>query len=78
MPGLQVHGVGRDPRLGMVDPAVFEAVNARLGRLVYDPEVVSGFAFGLGVERVAMILHGVDDIRLFYGSDLRFLEQFVG
>jgi phenylalanyl-tRNA synthetase alpha chain len=61
---------------GMVDPAVFEAVNARLGKKVYDAEEVTGFAFGLGIERVAMILHGVDDIRLFYGSDLRFLEQF--
>jgi phenylalanyl-tRNA synthetase alpha chain len=63
---------------GMVDPAVFEAVNARIGRTVYDPEEVTGFAFGLGIERVAMILHGVDDIRLFYGNDLRFLEQFGG
>jgi phenylalanyl-tRNA synthetase alpha chain len=61
---------------GMVDPAVFEAVNARLGRPAYDPEEVTGFAFGLGIERVAMIRHGVDDIRLFYGGDLRFLEQF--
>jgi phenylalanyl-tRNA synthetase alpha chain len=63
---------------GMVNPAVFEAVNARLGRTVYDPEVVTGFAFGLGIERVAMMRHGVDDIRLFYGDDLRFLEQFRG
>ncbi len=61
---------------GVVNPAVFEAVNARLGRTVYDPEQVTGFAFGLGIERVAMMKHGVDDIRLFYGSDLRFLEQF--
>src|SRR5918996_1144196 len=63
---------------GMVHPAVFEAVNARLGRTVYDPEQVTGFAFGLGIERVAMMRHGTDDIRLFYGSDLRFLEQFRG
>ena len=48
----------------------------RLGRVVYDPEEVTGFAFGLGIERVAMMRHGVDDIRLFYGNDLRFLEQF--
>ena len=61
---------------GMVDPAVFEAVNKRLGRVVYDPEQVTGFAFGLGIDRVAMIRHGIDDIRLFYGGDLRFLEQF--
>jgi phenylalanyl-tRNA synthetase alpha chain len=60
----------------MVHPAVFEAVNARLGRTVYDPDLVTGFAFGLGIERVAMMRHGVDDIRLFYGGDLRFLEQF--
>ena len=63
---------------GMVNPAVFEAVNARLGRTVYDPEEVTGFAFGLGIERVAMVRHGIDDIRLFYENDLRFLEQFVG
>jgi phenylalanyl-tRNA synthetase alpha chain len=62
---------------GMVHPAVFEAVNRRLGKVVYDPEEVSGFAFGLGIERVAMVRHGVDDIRLFYESDLRFLEQFT-
>jgi phenylalanyl-tRNA synthetase alpha chain len=61
---------------GMVHPAVFEAVNARLGKVVYDPEEVSGFAFGLGIERVAMVRHGIDDIRLFYENDLRFLEQF--
>jgi phenylalanyl-tRNA synthetase alpha chain len=54
---------------GMVHPAVFEAVG-------YDPEKVTGFAFGMGLERVAMLKHGVDDIRLFYENDLRFLEQF--
>jgi phenylalanyl-tRNA synthetase alpha chain len=63
---------------GMVNPAVFEAVNARLGRVVYDPEEVTGFAFGIGIERITMMRHGVDDIRLFYGNDLRFLEQFRG
>jgi phenylalanyl-tRNA synthetase alpha chain len=63
---------------GMVHPAVFEAVNTRLGRVVYDPEAVTGFAFGLGIERVAMVRHGIDDIRLFYENDLRFLEQFRG
>jgi len=56
---------------GMVDPAVFEAVG-------YDPEEVSGFAFGLGVERIAMLKYKIDDIRLFYGGDLRFLRQFPG
>jgi phenylalanyl-tRNA synthetase alpha chain len=51
-------------------------VNARLGKTVYDPEKISGFAFGLGIERVAMVRHGVDNIRLFYENDQRFLEQF--
>jgi len=54
---------------GMVHPAVFEAVG-------YNPDDVTGFAFGLGVERVAQLKWGVDDIRLFYENDLRFLEQF--
>jgi phenylalanyl-tRNA synthetase alpha chain len=54
---------------GMVHPAVFEAVG-------YDAEKVSGFAFGLGMERVAMLKYGVEDIRMFYENDLRFLEQF--
>jgi phenylalanyl-tRNA synthetase alpha chain len=54
---------------GMVHPAVFEAVG-------YDPERVTGFAFGMGLERIAMLKYGVDDIRLFYENDLRFLEQF--
>ena len=54
---------------GMVHPAVFEAVG-------YDPDQVTGFAFGMGVERVALLKWGVEDIRLFYENDLRFLEQF--
>jgi phenylalanyl-tRNA synthetase alpha chain len=54
---------------GMVHPVVFEYVG-------YDPERVTGFAFGMGVERVAMLRWDVDDIRLFYENDLRFLEQF--
>jgi phenylalanyl-tRNA synthetase alpha chain len=54
---------------GMVHPAVFEAVG-------YDPDAVTGFAFGIGLERIAMLKYGVDDIRLFYENDLRFLEQF--
>jgi phenylalanyl-tRNA synthetase alpha chain len=63
---------------GLVDPAVFEAVNGRLGRTVYDPAKVSGFAFGLGIERVAMVRHGIGDIRAFFENDVRFLEQFPG
>jgi phenylalanyl-tRNA synthetase alpha chain len=54
---------------GMVHPAVFEHVG-------YDPDRVTGFAFGMGLERVAMLKWNVDDIRLFYENDLRFLEQF--
>ncbi|MEO6010815.1 MAG: phenylalanine--tRNA ligase subunit alpha [Vicinamibacteraceae bacterium] len=54
---------------GMVNPAVFEAVG-------YDPERFTGFAFGMGIERLAMLLFGVDDIRQFYENDVRFLEQF--
>ena len=53
----------------MVHPAVLEAVG-------YDSERVTGFAFGTGIERIAMLKYGVDDIRLFYENDLRFLEQF--
>ena len=54
---------------GMVDPNVFEAAGV-------DPERYTGFAFGLGVERIAMLNRGVGDIRLFFENDLRFLEQF--
>ena len=54
---------------GMVHPALFEAVG-------YDPERYTGFAFGLGIERVAALKYRVDDIRMFYENDLRFLEQF--
>jgi phenylalanyl-tRNA synthetase alpha chain len=42
----------------------------------YDPDRYSGFAFGLGVERIAMLKYGIDDIRLYYENDLRFLSQF--
>ena len=59
---------------GMVHPAVFERAN----RATYDPERYTGFAFGLGIERIAMLKHGIDDIRLFYENDLRFLGQFPG
>jgi phenylalanyl-tRNA synthetase alpha chain len=54
---------------GMIDPEVFKFVG-------YDPELVSGFAFGMGVERIAMLKYGIDDIRLFFQNDLRFLRQF--
>ena len=54
---------------GMVDPTVF-------GFVGYDPEEYTGFAFGMGVERVAMLRHGISDIRLFFENDIRFLSQF--
>lgn len=54
---------------GMIDPEVFKKIG-------YDPEVYTGFAFGLGVERIAMLKYGINDIRLYYENDLRFLTQF--
>ena len=54
---------------GMVDPEVFNSVN-------YDPKIWRGYAFGMGVERIAMLKYGIEDIRLFYGGDIRFLRQF--
>ncbi len=53
----------------MVDPNVFEAVG-------YDPEVYTGYAFGMGVDRIAMMKYQIDDIRLFFENDMRFLRQF--
>lgn len=55
---------------GMVDPEVFKSVK-------YDPEVYSGFAFGMGIERIAMLKFGINDIRLFFENDVRFLRQFI-
>jgi phenylalanyl-tRNA synthetase alpha chain len=55
---------------GIVDPEVFKAVG-------YDPEVWTGYAFGMGIERLAMTLYGIDDIRVFYQNDIRFLRQFA-
>ena len=54
---------------GLIDPEVMKMVG-------YDPDEFSGFAFGLGVERIAMLKYGIDDIRLYYENDLRFLNQF--
>lgn len=54
---------------GLVDPEVFKAVG-------YDPEKYTGFAFGMGIERIAMLKYGIDHIRLFFENDLRFLQQF--
>jgi phenylalanyl-tRNA synthetase alpha chain len=54
---------------GMVNPKVFDAVN-------YDIEKYTGFAFGMGIERMAMLRYGINDIRLLFNSDIRFLRQF--
>jgi phenylalanyl-tRNA synthetase alpha chain len=53
----------------MVDPAVFQNVG-------YDPEAYTGFAFGMGLERIAMLKYGISDIRLLFENDIRFLRQF--
>jgi phenylalanyl-tRNA synthetase alpha chain len=57
---------------GMVDPNVFEFVKHN----GYDPETISGFAFGMGVDRIAMLKYGLDDLQLFFQGDVRFLQQF--
>jgi len=83
-PGADVHMRWRDPSkgpdhpgrwlellgCGMVHPKVFEAVGL-------DPERYTGYAFGMGVERLTMLRYGVDDLRLFFNNDLRFLQQFA-
>jgi phenylalanyl-tRNA synthetase alpha chain len=56
---------------GMVHPNVFAAVG-------YTPDAYTGFAFGMGIDRIAMLRYGIPDIRLFYENDLRFLHQFRG
>ena len=56
---------------GMVDPNVFGFVEAG-----YDPETTQGFAFGMGIERIAMLKHRIPDLRLLFDNDVRFLEQF--
>jgi len=53
----------------MVDPEVYRFVH-------YDPDCYSGFAFGMGIERIAMLKYGIDDIQLFFKNDMRFLTQF--
>jgi phenylalanyl-tRNA synthetase alpha chain len=62
---------------GVVHPAVFEQVNEARGDKAYDPEKWSGYAFGLGMDRLAMILFDIPDIRFFAQNDLRFLRQFA-
>ena len=73
LPAVQGHRLDRDPRRRDGRP---ERVRATCREHGYDPEKIQGFAFGMGVERIAFLKHGVSDLRLFYDNDLRFLEQF--
>ncbi|MCB1228192.1 MAG: phenylalanine--tRNA ligase subunit alpha [Verrucomicrobiales bacterium] len=79
---IQLEAKGREAKwieiagCGMVDPAVFTAVSSTRKDDLLDPAAVSGFAFGLGLDRLAMILHGITDIRHLIENDLRFLRQF--
>lgn len=79
---VKLEAKGRDARwieiagCGMVDPAVFDAVNKSRGDNLFDTEEVTGFAFGLGLDRLAMILHSITDIRHLIENDVRFLAQF--
>lgn len=74
---------GKEPRwieiagCGMVDPAVFEAICAARGDMAYDPAAFTGFAFGMGLDRLAMIEYGLTDIRHLIENDARFLRQFA-
>ena len=79
---VKLEAKGREARwieiagCGMVDPAVFQAIGTSRGDALLDPEQVTGFAFGLGLDRLAMILHGITDIRHLIENDARFLAQF--
>jgi len=79
---LKFHATGRESKwieiagCGMVDPNVFGAVGQTRGDSAYDPGAVSGFAFGMGLDRLAMITYGIPDLRLLIENDTRFLRQF--
>lgn len=80
---VKLHVKGQAPRwievagCGMVDPAVFESVNATRKDNAFSPDSVTGFAFGMGLDRLAMIRWGIKDIRLLIENDVRFLRQFA-
>jgi len=79
---LKLHATGKAAKwieiagCGIVDPAVFEAVGGKRGDAAYDPGEISGFAFGMGLDRLAMIMYGIPDLRLLIENDVRFLQQF--
>lgn len=79
---VKLHVKGQEPKwieiagCGMVDPAVFTALSKSRGDEVFNPEKVTGFAFGMGIDRLAMIQYGIKDIRLLVENDTRFLSQF--
>ena len=81
---LKLHAAGRAVKwieiagCGMVDPAVFTEVGAKRGDSAYDPSEITGFAFGMGIDRLAMIMYGIPDLRLLIENDVRFLQQFRG
>ena len=80
---VQLQIKGQAPRwievagCGMVDPAVFDAINRSRKDSAFDPETTTGFAFGMGLDRLAMIRWGIKDIRLLIENDVRFLKQFA-
>lgn len=80
---IKLHATGKSSRwieiagCGMVDPAVFESICESRKDDLFSPDAVSGFAFGLGIDRLAMIMHGIPDLRLFSENDVRFLRQFA-
>ncbi|SHJ63495.1 phenylalanyl-tRNA synthetase, alpha subunit [Rubritalea squalenifaciens DSM 18772] len=80
---VKLHVKGQEPKwievagCGMVDPAVFSSVSEQRKDDAFDPENVTGFAFGMGIDRLAMIQYGIKDIRLLIENDARFLQQFA-
>ncbi len=80
---IKLHAKGQEPKwieiagCGMVDPAVFESLCETRGDDVFSPDKVTGFAFGMGIDRLAMIKWGIKDIRLLIENDVRFLKQFA-
>ncbi|MDF1659751.1 MAG: phenylalanine--tRNA ligase subunit alpha [Verrucomicrobiales bacterium] len=80
---LKLHATGKAAKwieiagCGIVDPAVFTEVTTKRGDAAYDPSEISGFAFGMGIDRLAMIMYGIPDLRLLIENDVRFLSQFA-